>query len=341
MLPSLSYNLAETVLRKAIRDMRDTPTRTFRNLVDLGVHLSVYPFQRQFFTAVQDMLTDETSAYYQMLSDLVRTVDTDRLVTFGVNLGYNACTLGARQIRRLEQERHFSVPWALSLELDDSPAALAGCTHILEQGTAMGIHAWVLYVRSSMAPVPALLARFPQCAFLVICAPAQLTPTFLDKNPPSPHVMYAVSWTEGAAAACTRLRRRGCLYALFVAYDRQQAPAMLQTDFLRQAQDLHPAFVFFRAQPDCPDATQKEVYAHIRTIRRQQRYQTVPFDLIGDMQWISGAISHGACAAGFDCQGRLQTGQELTCTGLPNAFTAPLAAILQQAFSDVSAQAKE
>lgn len=338
MLPSLSYSLAETVLRKAIRDMQETPTRTFRNLVDLGVHLSVYPFQRQFFTAVQDMLTDESSAYYQMLSDLVRTVDTDRLVTFGVNLGYNACTLGARQIRRLEQERHFRVPWALSLELDDSPAALAGCLHILEQGTAMGIYAWVLYVRGSMAPVPALLARFPQCAFLVVCDPAQLTPAFLDTNPPPHHVMYAVSWTEGAAAACTCLRSHGCLYAIFVSYGRQQAPALLQTDFLRQAEALHPAFVLFQAQPDCPDTVQKEVYAHIRSLRRQQHYQTVPFDLIGDMQWISDVISHAAIAAGFDCQGRLQTRQELTCGALPNAFTAPLAAVLQQAFSSAFTQ---
>ena len=42
----ISRILIETVIRKALRDVKDSPERSTRNLVDMALHFSSGPFQR-------------------------------------------------------------------------------------------------------------------------------------------------------------------------------------------------------------------------------------------------------------------------------------------------------
>ena len=55
--------LIETIVRKAIRDIRDSPKRNTRNLVDMALNFSEGRFQSRFFETAQSMLQDENSAY--------------------------------------------------------------------------------------------------------------------------------------------------------------------------------------------------------------------------------------------------------------------------------------
>ena len=96
--------IIETLVRKALRDIKDSPERSMRNLVDMALHFSQGRFQQRFFTAAQTMLQNEQSAYYDMVQDLVNHVDPERILRFGMDLGYNSCTYGANTIRCLEEK---------------------------------------------------------------------------------------------------------------------------------------------------------------------------------------------------------------------------------------------
>ena len=93
----MSRVLIETMVRKGIREMQEDPERTARNLVDMAIHFSPEGrFARELFGSAQRMLADEQSGYYALVSDVVNHMDPQRLLTFGMLVGYDGFTLGAR-----------------------------------------------------------------------------------------------------------------------------------------------------------------------------------------------------------------------------------------------------
>ena len=69
------------------------------------------------------MLQNENSAYYQLVREVVSHADTDRLYTFGMNLGYNGCTVGAQRIRENEENLGCNIPWTgpIQVSTDNVP----------------------------------------------------------------------------------------------------------------------------------------------------------------------------------------------------------------------------
>ena len=100
---TMSRILVTSVVRKALNDMKESPERSTRNLVDMALQFSEGRFQQRFFTSAQTMLKNKNSGYYGLIRNTLARVDTERLFTFGMNLGYNSCTVGARKIRENEK----------------------------------------------------------------------------------------------------------------------------------------------------------------------------------------------------------------------------------------------
>lgn len=117
MVNSLNRILIEATVRRTLKQIKDDPKRSTRNLVDMALNFSEGRFQQHFFETAQRMLKNEHSSYYQMIPDAISTIDTERIITFGMNVGYNSCTAGANIIRTLESEEHFSIPWSITLSM--------------------------------------------------------------------------------------------------------------------------------------------------------------------------------------------------------------------------------
>ena len=81
--------LIETIVRKTLRDIQNAPERSVRNLVDMALNFSNGRFQKRFFEGAQQMLTNEHSAYYPLVRNVVSNVEHERLLRFGLNIGYN------------------------------------------------------------------------------------------------------------------------------------------------------------------------------------------------------------------------------------------------------------
>ena len=110
MKNSMSRVLIETVVKGALKAIKDSPERGIRNLVDIALQFSKGRFQQNLFSTVQTMLQNESSAYYELVRDVIFHTDTDRLFTFGMNLGYNGCTIGAQRIRENEKRMNCNIP---------------------------------------------------------------------------------------------------------------------------------------------------------------------------------------------------------------------------------------
>ena len=101
----MNRSMAEAIVRRSLYGIQTDPKRTIRNLVDLGRETASGPLQQKFLGIAQQMLRQKDSPYYALVQDTVRRVDAERLMAFGMNLGWNSLTQGARTIRAAAARR--------------------------------------------------------------------------------------------------------------------------------------------------------------------------------------------------------------------------------------------
>lgn len=77
MEKNISGMLVETVVKKALKNIKDNPERGIRNLVDRALQFSSGRFQKNFFAVAQAMLQNENSAYYGLVRDTVAYADME------------------------------------------------------------------------------------------------------------------------------------------------------------------------------------------------------------------------------------------------------------------------
>ena len=98
---SMSRVLIQTYVQSKLKELKRSPERSIRNLVDMALHFSNGRFQKHFFETVQNMLHNQQSAYFPLVQNLMRSVSEERLMSFGMNLGYNSFTAGVKNRLRL------------------------------------------------------------------------------------------------------------------------------------------------------------------------------------------------------------------------------------------------
>lgn len=330
---SLSRILIETTVRQTLKGLQGDTKRSTRNLVDLGLQFSRGRGQCRFFTAVQEALRQENSPYYALVQDVVGHVDPEHLVTLGMNVGYNSCTLGVERIREKEKRLGYHIPWALQLQLDPSvdQTRRAQYHQVMEEGETLGIYTWGLMVQGDPMPLLPLLERHRDSACFLFCAPEHVTDAFVESVAGMYHLMPVVRLGAGTGAACARLRRRKLPYSVYACYTSGDPRPIASGRWFHQAQQLHPIFTVLAAQPDCPVSARRQVYQAVCTARREQRYVTVPWELDWDTRGMDAAISPGGRGAAFDCQGVLHTLDGQRDPGCGNLFEDGLARVLAQA----------
>jgi len=307
MEKSMARMLVETVVKKALKSIQDDPERGIRNLVDMGLQFSEGRFQKNFFTVAQTMLQNENSAYYDLVRNIVKHTDTDRLFTFGMNVGYNGCTEGARRIRSIEKEKNCNIPWAISLQLD---------TQILEEnqdryntlicdGESIGIYTWLLFALDDPQKTLTLAERHPDSAFCIFCDTEDLSAAFLDEAADFNNIMLVVRYEESASDLYPALRDMGLLYSVWYQYGQRDTETIINGDLFSSTQQLFPAFTALVPDKNCPEEVRRLVYQAVKQARREQAYSTIVWELQGDSCLIDSIISGDGCSVYFDKNGDL------------------------------------
>ena len=307
MQKDMTRRLVEIGVRSALTQCGGSPGRAVRNLVDLGLTFSRGQLQRQLLTTIQTLLGNPDSAYYPLIRDVVANTDTDRLVRFGVNVGYESCSKGARRLRTVEEEQGFHMPWALGLTVDGSrPAAgLPRWQEVIRQANALGVHTFLLDARGDAALAAALPGCAEESAFVLFLSGSQVTPALVERLQSSPNVLPAVRLDGGAPAACARLRKARFPYAVWDCY--RSGEGILDGRWLESLLPQHPILAVLRAEEGCPDDVRQAVTRCLRDVRKEQRYPVVAMELRQDLLWIDEMISQGQAAAWFDAEGEMHT----------------------------------
>lgn len=297
-----SLILIETIVRKALRDIQEAPERATRSLVDMALHFSTGRFQTQFFQTAQRMLANENSAYYRLMQHLATHTDHEHLIRFGLNVGYNSCTAGARIIRRIEAQEGFSIPWALFLYVvEDTLTRHAGAyDSLIAQGKALGIYTW--FIRADGVPQDALfdlMRAHDDCGFILLLAPESVTSNVLERADSLNHLLVSVQWGEQTDEVCRLLQARRMPYAVHVPYDADNLPQILNDDLLYDAQNLHAMFTAFFPRETCGEAEKAAMRRYTLCKRSEQRFPTIVLELMQDLLEVDTTLSDDSCTGGF------------------------------------------
>lgn len=304
---SFSRILIQTTVRKAIRDIRETPQRSARNLIDMALNFSTGRFQQEFFQMAQKMLTDESSSYYALLQDMAIHIDEDKLLTFGMNVGYNGGILGAGSIRQLEESFGYNIPWVITLDVSrESLSQREARFHaLIEEGEKMGIFTWILYSHECVAECIELAAQHPQSAFVVFFDHSNINWCVIDCASDLKNLMLVIPTDDNAAITCGLLREAGLLYSVYTMYGENDLHRLQNGDQFCEMEQLHPVFSVFIPEADCPEKVRKNAYDAIHTARMEQTHATILWELRRDCMMVDRVISGDGCWAGFDEAGIL------------------------------------
>lgn len=334
MTMNTSKIIIETMVRKGIRDIKKSPNRAMRNLVDMGLHFSKGRFQKYFFEVAQNILKNENSSLYALVPALVADVDTERIVQFGMNIGYNSCTHGAALIRETEKEHGFNVPWSIFFQTN----AITYMKHenayhqLIQDGKELGIYTWQMYASRHPEVILPLVEEHKDCAFILYCDPDDLTLHFLDHAAEVNNLMLVIRYDEYTPDIFETLWDSGLLYSVFYEYDDSNPEHILSGELLAETEQVHPVFTALLAHKDCSQETQQAVYEYVRQTRAEQIYLTIPWEVAYDSCFVDTIISEDDCSLGFDAEGMIYTMYKRRTDLDLNLFRNDLKTILRQAF---------
>ena len=306
---NLSFSLTETIVRRFFKEFKGSPKRSLRNIVDIALHFSEGRFQKGFFSAIQNMLKNSDSAYYKMIEDMVYDLEMDRLVTFGMNVGYNSCTEGAKIIRNIEAKEQFNIPWSVSLQVNGQNLSdhFEEYETFIKQGNELGVHTWMVYSNNAAVQVVDLAKHFPDDAFIIFADCDEVDSNLSSRTKHAKNMMIALKYGSGIEDACCRLREAGMLYSIYKVYRKDEAEVIKDGSFLKKAEAMKPVFTGFMIGEEDSEAVAEDMFYDIKGARDGQRYSTVPWDIIKDSMTIDSIISDDSCFVFFEENGDLIT----------------------------------
>jgi hypothetical protein len=328
--------LIESMLDKTIRDAKESPRRTVRNLIDMGLNFSKGRFQKKFLSYAQDMLKNQNSAYYDLAENIFNNVDKSLLLNFCINLGYNGCTKGAKKIRRMEAEKGFNIPWSLSIVIDPDRLNTRPDLYrkIIEQGMALGIYVYLLFLpEGECGTLPQLLERYPDCAFAVFFESGIITDEFAKQIKNLNTTMVAVRKGAVTNENCRRLRENNILFAVYYQYEEAEIDNILTDEWFEKIMEYLPQFIFLKADCSCSMQMQEKVYDRVLEVRKRQNQPVFCIELLWDLWKIDEIISDDACVIGFKADGSLCMYSEIQYEETCNIFESSLEDILCRAAS--------
>ena len=156
-------------LARAFRSMESNPKRTLRKLADLGKVCARGSVQKEIFGIFQQCLRYKDSPYFSVMQNLVRNVSAENLTTFGMNLGYNSWTDGAKKIRAKKDNEGILTSWIQILDLSQSEWTVENLNAFIDFWKTYGVCTYALLPSASFSEntfLPEVFQKQNDCAFL-------------------------------------------------------------------------------------------------------------------------------------------------------------------------------
>lgn len=295
------------VVHRMLKRIRNDPDRSLRNLIDIGVNQAKGRFQHRFFAVAQHMLSHPDSPYYQLARNVVSSTSLETLETFGMNLGYNALTVGAKKIRALEAEGGVNIPWIITVryggaDRKTSPVDMDG---LMRAGKEMGIYSYAFMgTARDLAELDGVFATHSDCALLLFIQPGETSVQALAWSTAHRHAMVSLSLRDPALdEASAVLREKGCLRCLFMEYADAICGGAAEEEAMKKGDTL----VFWIAAETCAPHASARVHAYVSQTRNDPRHPLAMLEYYHDLMDIDAAISTQPCFLAVTAQGGVVT----------------------------------
>ena len=320
--------LIKNAIEKVIHQNQPYSKREIRNLIDIGIEFSKGRFQKRFLTTVQTMLENENSAYFDLVEDTLNHVNHKYLTTFGLNIGYNGCTKGAKIIRENEKGG-YNIPWILMLEINENTYDYNSYHSIIQQANELGIYTFALFVQGNLKKIIPLLIGHPESAFTLLLHTNQITPGFIYDIKGIYNVMISLFGNEDLDSICETLREEKMMYSIYIRYTPEEPEQWLQKETLQRLLKHQPLFLFYFPTHMSDD---KRLYQTLLDIRQNQTYPVLLMEMRYDSMMIDQVISQDSVFVAFNQYGHLHDGTTLYKDDESNPFKTPLKSIFQHYF---------
>lgn len=305
----LARTIIETLINKFLRDMETDPDRSIRNMIDLGINFARGRFQKEFFQALQKMLQNEQSAYYELVKRMTANTDHERLKTFGMNLGFQACTIGANTIRENEEKWNFNIPWAYNVPFGQSGLPCRYLDQVVAEGKELGTYVYLLFEAGKItAEHTALLKKHEDCAFVLLVSPEEILGNLMDDLEEIKNCLILVeNQSEWIPETVDELKKHGLLYGIYEKCAEETEDLIWEPEHLERISETEAAF--YVLMPHAPFAFRENPKRRQRAeeVRNRQEYPFIVIDYISDVQTIDRIISNDSCAVAFDEGGYVHT----------------------------------
>lgn len=307
----ITKTIVELTIDKVLIDIETDTERSVRNFIDLGRNFSKGGFQKYFFEMVQKILQNDESPYYRHAKNLVTRVNHETIKTFGINLGYNGCTNGAKRIRENEEKYRFNIPWTIAFLIDDFKNGISeyDIEKTVLQGEKLGTHVYLICCNAeSLQQILFLLEKFPDCAFVIFADGAFKDLSVLKKLSRYHNFMISIlAEADDSIKTAEVLARNSFLYAVHTYYDEKKLKEIMSGEWIERVLTTSSTFAFLIGKDSCSPEVRNEVRKYCLCIRERQQYPIFLMDLVSDIFYIDQIISQCGCSIGFNSKGQLYT----------------------------------
>lgn len=297
----ITRSIIGTTIDRGIREMSEDPQRSVRKLADLGKRFSKGRFQNRLFSLFQELLRNDNSSYYLLINNLLKDTRWENLRTFGLNVGYNGWTAGAKIIREQTLARKIDIPWILIFHYNPKLAkglSLKQIKYYIQAGKKLGIYCFFLWQEDSLersSDLLELIEENPDCAFIWQIPDLPLDCETTSKIADCDNLMMSLPYdcTHSQENAC-KLHQIKAFFAYYLFYENSDIIEQL-SEISNRIISEHCSFLFLIAKAQTHKADCSRLAEYIYDIRLGQTIPTFPVDLYSDFATVNAIISEHPC----------------------------------------------
>lgn len=294
----VTRGLIDFAVSQCLKNIKNDPRRSLRRLNDLGLQASKGRFQSELFSLFQKMLNNENSPYYEMLDRILSTTDTAVLKNFGINLGYNAWTLGAAQLRRTRPNDSLPLSWLVELEPAASLNTISSrISREREQGRFTFHAAFPEEGIGTGIDFFSLLRRFHDCDFLLDLGwtGSMLSSEQLEEAVHCTNLLFLLPFgSVECRKLADELQTLKRPFAVTFTYEDKDADDLLSPEHIDELLTWGSSFLNFLPSPSCSARTRRAVDAAILDARMHQRFPALLIHWQEDIDRIGTILSSPA-----------------------------------------------
>ena len=288
----VSKTLVESYIRKQVKALKQSPTETIDTLTKQLLDKPKGTLEKYLLHITPEKLQDTQSGYYKLFHDILPKVNTDHLVTLGMNIGYNGIFTASKNTQTNSPESKSDALWAFMLSIDGINYEKKSAQYKAQISNAKknGTRCFMLFIEKNAWKLLPLIKKEKDCAFFLFCPASCLTEKFLDTAKLTKNLFISVAYNKNnhkhpapSTDVFKQLRIRKLPYAVHYYYSASDIENFKSGEIFKELSKERPLFSFFLSkksdsvQDTATEEDKKAVYEIIIKERYWLTYPSIPF----------------------------------------------------------------